>query len=78
MDFPEFYNLTPGQRASRRLTSAPRPFQADWQNQQLSNIVDGVRGNPWFVQTFGRDIDVSVNVSKDGATLALFFTKTAP
>lgn len=78
MDFDEFYNLTPGERTMRRGTSAPRPFQPDWQNEQLVTIVDSVRMNPWFVHTFGRDIDVSVNVSKDGFTLALFFTKTVP
>lgn len=78
MDFAEFYNLTPAQRMAKNRTTAVRPFHPDWANQQMTNMVDAVRMNPWVVQTFGKDVDVSVNVSKDGFTLAVFLTRTGP
>lgn len=73
MDFPDYFNLTPGERMARAGTSAVRPFHPDWANQQLTAIVDAVRLNPWFVETYGRNVDVSVNASKDGHTLLLAF-----
>ena len=78
MDFPDFYNLTPGERMAKNRTTAVRPFHPDWRNQQLTAMVDAVRNNPWFVETYGRDVDVTVNASKDGFTFALFFTRTVP
>lgn len=75
MEFEDFYNLTPGQRRADALAVTSRPWHKDWANQQLTNLCDTVRANPWVVETIGRDVHVSVQVSPDSSMLVLVFER---
>lgn len=77
MNFDEFYKLTAGQRIKQRGTTAPRPFSKDWANSQMTAIADSAIGNPWMRQELGSNIDVSVQRSPNGRTIAFFFTNVS-
>lgn len=78
MNFDEFYKLTAGQRMKKRGTTAPRPFQKDWANSQMTAIADAGVQNPWLRQELGDNIDVSIQRTKNKQTIIVLFTRAKP
>lgn len=77
LPFSAYRQLTAGEQMNRRGCTAPRPFHPDWANAQMTLIADHAMGNPWLQSQLGRDVDVSVERSSDGSSIAFVFTKVS-
>jgi len=61
--------LTVGQRTAQRGHVPARPWDADWQVQQMRACGDYLMANPWVQQCVGKNVDITFSQSPKGELL---------